>query len=140
MLERLQAVRRPPWKRPSGAAEKDAADAVGVDDIRRLSSDLHRVAESGRRRGGQPRVVLMLLLLLVQMLQRRRIEQAADADRISARYQSAMRQWRVNDTCEWHLNDAGRNSRVIQSKRLFRPELANVITCKELVRLSNEKT
>jgi len=90
VLERLQAVRRPPWKRPSGAAEEDAADAIGVDDIRRLAGDLHRVAEGGRRRGGQPRVVLMLLLLLVQMLQRRRVEQAADADRVSARYQSAI--------------------------------------------------
>jgi len=105
VLERLQAVRRPPWKRPSGAAEEDAADAVGVDDIRRLAGDLHRVAEGGRRRGGQPRVVLMLLLLLVQMLQRRRVEEAADADRISARYQSAIRRWRVNDTSgEWRVD------------------------------------
>lgn len=99
MLERLQAVRRPPWKRPSRTAKEDATNAVGVDDVRRLAGDLHRVAEGGRRRGGQPRVMLMLLLLLVQMLQRRRVEQAADTDRISARYQSAI-QWRnVNDTC-----------------------------------------
>lgn len=52
MLEGLQAVRRPPWKRPAGAAEQDAADAVGVDDVRRLAGDLHRVAQGGRRRCG----------------------------------------------------------------------------------------
>lgn len=92
MLERLQAVRRPPRKRPAGAAEQDAADTVGVDDIRRLASDLHGITESGRRRGGQPRMVLMLLLLmLMEMLQRRRVEQATDADRVSARYQSTTR-------------------------------------------------
>lgn len=92
MFERLQAVRRPPRKWPAGAAEEDAADAVGVDDVRRLAGDLHGITESGRRRGGQSRMMLMLLLLmLMEMLQRRRVEQAADADRVSACYQSTTR-------------------------------------------------
>lgn len=89
MLERLQAVGRPPWKRPAGAAEQNAADAVGVDEIRRrLAGDLHGVAQGGRRRRGQPRVMLVLLVLLVEVLQCRRVEEAADADRVSTGYQS----------------------------------------------------
>lgn len=86
MLQRLQAVRRPPWKRPTGATGQDAADAVGVHDVR-LAGYLDGVAQ--RRRGGsEPRVVLVLLLL-VEVLQRRREEDAADTDphRISARDQ-----------------------------------------------------
>lgn len=86
MLQRLQAVRRPPWKRPTGATGQDAADAVGVHDVR-LAGYLDGVAQ--RRRGGsKPRVVLVLLLL-VEVLQRRREEHTADTDpdRISARDQ-----------------------------------------------------
>lgn len=106
MLQRLQAVRRPPWKRPTGATGQDAADAVGVHDVR-LAGDLDGVAQ--RRRGGsQPRVVLVLLLL-VEVLQRRREENTADTDpdRVSARDQRR------------HQPQSGNSNVTFQFSRLF---------------------
>lgn len=125
MLEALQTVRRPPWKRPAGAAEQDAADAVGIDDVRRLAGDLHRVAQGGRRRRGQPRMVLVLLMLLVEVLQRRRVEQAADADRVSTGYQSAnkirraIRQTRGLRTNRPHFRQCNSNDGRRKSRAFF---------------------